>query len=131
MSLKAATKPTAFRVFLYALLAILAGTGIFLLFNFNPEEVDFFPRCPSQSLTGIDCPGCGSTRAMYHLLHLDIASAFARNPLLVLSIPVLGLMAWFPKITLYRATPWICFTIVVVYGVLRNVDGFPFDLLGP
>lgn len=68
---------------------------------------------------------------MYHLLHLDVAPAFLRNPLLVLSIPVLGLMILFPTLTLHRATPWISFAIVVLYGVLRNIDGFPFDLLGP
>ncbi len=128
---KAVTSSATLRISIYALLAILAGMGIFLLFNFNPEEVGFFPKCPSRALTGLDCPGCGSTRAIYHLLHLDIATAFARNPLLVLSIPVLVLMIRYPKIALHRSAPWISFFVVVLYGVLRNIDGYPFDLLGP
>lgn len=119
------------RISFYALLALLAGTGILLLFNHNPEEVGFFPRCPSRSWTGLDCPGCGSTRALYHLLHLDIATAIERNPLLVLSLPVLGIMICFPKIGLHQTAPWISLTILVAYGILRNIDGSLFDLLGP
>lgn len=37
----------------------------------------------------MQCPGCGSQRAVHHLLNAEIKQAFTLNPLLVLSIPYL------------------------------------------
>lgn len=37
--------------------------------------------CPWRQWTGWPCPGCGSTRAMLHLLDADVVGAFAWNPL--------------------------------------------------
>jgi len=39
------------------------------------------PPCPLKSLTGIPCPGCGTTRAALALAELDLAAAFAVSPL--------------------------------------------------
>ena len=39
--------------------------------------------CPVHELTGGYCPGCGSTRAMWLLLHGDIPGALRHNALLV------------------------------------------------
>jgi hypothetical protein len=33
--------------------------------------------CPFRNLTGLPCPGCGLTRAVYHLAHGDFRQAFA------------------------------------------------------
>ena len=35
----------------------------------------------------MQCPGCGSTRAFYQLLHLHPIAAFKLNPLMVLTLP--------------------------------------------
>ena len=40
-----------------------------------------FYRCPAKKLFGIDCPGCGLTRACLSALRLDFASAFEYHPL--------------------------------------------------
>jgi hypothetical protein len=37
--------------------------------------------CPFKRVTGVSCPGCGSTRAAMSLLHGDAAKAFAWNPM--------------------------------------------------
>lgn len=42
------------------------------------------PKCPTYTLTGIPCPGCGSTRATLALLHGDILQALWYNPLAIL-----------------------------------------------
>ena len=49
----------------------LTAVSIFLFF-FNPSSPanQFFPKCPFRLVTGWQCPGCGSTRALYQLLHL-------------------------------------------------------------
>ena len=41
----------------------------------------FFYRCPFKLITGIDCPGCGMTRAFKATVRLDFASAFEYHPL--------------------------------------------------
>lgn len=64
-------------------------TLVCLLFIFNPIKDQFFPRCPFLMLTGWQCPGCGSQRAIHCLLHFDLAQAFRFNQLLIISIPYL------------------------------------------
>jgi Protein of unknown function (DUF2752) len=39
------------------------------------------PACLFRSLTGLPCPTCGATHAVVALSRLDLASAFAANPL--------------------------------------------------
>jgi len=51
----------------------------------NPYQIEVFAPCPILTLTGWQCPGCGSTRALYSLLHGDVAQAFTMNPLLLAS----------------------------------------------
>ena len=66
------------------------GIGLIVLLfigMFDPAQFGMFPRCPFHWLTGWQCPGCGSQRALHHLLHLDIYQALLDNPLLVISIP--------------------------------------------
>ncbi len=57
--------------------------------KYSPLESAFFPPCPFRKMTGLLCPGCGSQRAIHHLLNLDIARAFRENMLLVIAIPYL------------------------------------------
>lgn len=40
-----------------------------------------FYRCPANKIFGIDCPGCGLTRACLSALKLDFRSAFEYHPL--------------------------------------------------
>jgi hypothetical protein len=64
---------------------------------------DFFDQgpslCLSKLLTGIECFGCGMTRAMMHLIHLEVRAAASYNKLCFVVFPVLsGLWAqWFLK----------------------------------
>ena len=82
------------------LAAGLAGAA--LLWHADPNAPgSLLPPCPFATLTGLFCPGCGATRALHALLHLDVAGAFAMNPLLVLCLPLLALFGlhfagWLP-----------------------------------
>jgi hypothetical protein len=51
-----------------------------------------FTVCLFKAMTGWPCPACGSTRAVGHLAHADVAGAFAMNPLATAAAVVVA--AW-------------------------------------
>ena len=51
-------------------------------------------------MTGLDCPGCGTTRAVLALTRGDVAAAFGHNAFMVASIPLLAIV-W---VCWYRAS---------------------------
>jgi hypothetical protein len=69
---------------------VLITVGCVLVFiyrEFNPEAILYFPKCPFMLLTGLECPGCGSQRAIHHLLNLEILPALKENTLMVIALP--------------------------------------------
>lgn len=76
---------------------VISASLIFLLIYFllNPQHNILFPKCPIYVLTGWQCPGCGSQRAIHCLLHFDFAQAFRYNALMVMSIPYLIVAFYF------------------------------------
>ena len=68
-------------------LGILFAALFFVFFFLDPAKIGIFPRCLFLRLTGYECPGCGSQRAIHHLVHLQIGQAFRENALFVLAIP--------------------------------------------
>lgn len=42
--------------------------------------------CQFKILTGLECPGCGTTRVCLSLLSLNVKTAFSINPILTISI---------------------------------------------
>jgi Protein of unknown function (DUF2752) len=111
--------------------AALALAGCVLLYFNDPRTSGIFPPCPFFWLTGFHCPGCGSTRALYSLLHGRIGAAIGFNPVLVFSIPVIGLLLLKPELGRKPWVPWCAFVVLVAHGVLRNIPVWPFVLLGP
>jgi len=56
---------------------VLWGIFVFLIGLF----IFFFYKCPIKLIFGVDCPGCGMTRAYKALLRLDLKSAFSYHEL--------------------------------------------------
>ena len=52
--------------------AIVLTAAIFLYSEFDPAGSVFWPKCPFHLLTGLECPGCGSQRAVHSLLNGDL-----------------------------------------------------------
>lgn len=46
--------------------------------------------CPIKLYFGVDCPGCGMTRAFAAVMQLDFAAAFHYNPRVVIVFPILA-----------------------------------------
>ncbi len=125
------------------MLPIAAVLGLVAFaFLFNPVTSGLYPICTFHQLTGLYCPGCGSTRALHALLHLRPADALSMNPLMVLSLPFVA--AWFlrdflrrrakrdgPHRVLHPAIIWSILALIIIYWVLRNIPHYPFNLLAP
>jgi hypothetical protein len=112
--------------------ASLAGTVI--LYQFPPEQYDFYPQCPVFRYLHVYCPGCGATRALAALLHGRIAEALHYNALVVMLVPVL--LSYFAvahwnargdKAFTWPRVPAIALAALLVvsaaFGVLRNFLG--------
>ncbi len=67
----------------------LIVAAIIIIYIFDPSTTNIYPRCPSKLITGYDCPGCGSLRALHALCHGDIATAWHFNPALFFAIPLI------------------------------------------
>lgn len=110
---------------------LLCVLAVWIYSQFNPEQYAFFPKCPFLQLTGWECPGCGSQRAIHDLLHGEIVSAFCHNALLVISIPFVilllvaqGLADKYP--TFHNSLNstrviWACFVVIMAWWVCRNI----------
>lgn len=103
--------------------------AIAVLYLFSPAQYPFYPRCIFHSLTGLDCPGCGSLRALHQLLHGNIAVAFWLNPLFVLLLSAAGLFLLRsrheknhqPTFT-SNVLLWLMLAGMISFAVLRNVS---------
>lgn len=80
------------RILMGVAVAIAAAALIALYGIFDPAE-GRFPRCPFLTLTGWQCPGCGSQRAAHALLHGNLAQAWGYNAVMVCALPLLALLA--------------------------------------
>lgn len=69
----------------WSIIGISIVLGIYYIFN--PIVDNVFPKCPFLALTGLQCPGCGSQRALHFLLHGELRQAFMSNAFLIIVIP--------------------------------------------
>src|SRR5215471_10447887 len=115
--------PIARKWIVAATVAGIAASGV-ILFHFDPEKAGFFPVCQFHQWTGLDCPGCGSQRALHALLHGQLITALHDNLLLILSLPLFGaLVVWFTwraklgrqPVVLVR--PWWAWCYVAAWAV--------------
>ncbi|MDR2481708.1 MAG: DUF2752 domain-containing protein [Spirochaetaceae bacterium] len=49
-----------------------------------------FPLCLFRLLLNKECPGCGTTRAVWSAMHLKFNQAYEYNKMIVLSFPLLA-----------------------------------------
>ena len=118
------------------LLAVAGFGGAAMVFFLNPTTHHFYPICQFHRLTGLNCPGCGMTRAVYALLHGEFLAALRDNALFVGTLGWVALrggwFAWnrrrgrangdfFPAKFL-----WLLLVIALGFTVLRNLPAFAF-----
>jgi len=123
-------------------LAIVLLGVLSMYFLWNPTNYSFFPKCPLYALTGIYCPGCGSQRAIYQIMHGNFIEGLRHNYLIVLLGVVLlyqGVLFVMHKLyqkSLYNIlhrplTVKIILVLILAFWVLRNIRFYPFTELAP
>ena len=99
------------------------------------------PPCPFRTLTGIYCPGCGSTRSLTCLIHGKFLQSLRYNPLVVIFLPILigGAAVYFYEQYTGRLVnrrfrfelSLAVLLLTVTLMVLRNIPLRCFDILRP
>ena len=75
------------------LAAVAIGlTAIIALYALLAPANPYFPRCLIRQITGFDCPGCGTQRAIHAILHGRWAQAWHYNAALFFAIPLIALL---------------------------------------
>lgn len=96
------------------------------------------PVCPTKALLGIDCPGCGSLRMLYSLMHGDLLAAARFNALGLVAVALLvwAFAAWtYGRLTGRRIRTWqhqrwaaaVTLGLTVAWFVVRNIPFPPFS----
>jgi hypothetical protein len=97
--------------------------------------------CPFKAWTGLDCPGCGATRAAHQLLNGHVLAAMDLNVMFVLAVPFVlwWLGTWLihalggPRLAGLRPSPTVlrvAVVVLVVFGIVRNLPVAPLRWLG-
>lgn len=138
-----ATRPSHARLGLGAPLVVaasatLACAAIWVADPTTPHGP--LPVCPTKALLGIDCPGCGSLRMLYSLMHGNVLAAARFN---ALGLAAVVLLVWAYLVWTYgRATgrhirgwqhwrwsPMVTLGLVGAWFVVRNIPVAPFNWL--
>lgn len=106
---------------------MLLVIGGWVLYTYPPVTSGFYPQCVFRQATGLDCPGCGITRALHALLHGRVREAFGYNPMLFAFMFVGGislpsfLRGETPRFFYARWFGWGAFFVLAGWWVLRNI----------
>lgn len=98
------------------------------------------PECPTRALLGVTCPGCGSARMVWALLHGDVPGALRWN---AFGVAALVLLVWtyavwvlarvparrLPRWQDWRWAPLVTLAVVVGWFVVRLLPMEPFGSL--
>jgi len=121
---------------------MLLTVAVFLLWRFDPRDFRI-PLCTFHSMTGLQCPGCGATRATHELLHGRLLSALRYNAFWMGVLPLAVYQAISESLRLARGRglkhdlthrPGLVIALAAVgllFAVLRNVPSYPWTLLSP
>ncbi|MER7332410.1 MULTISPECIES: DUF2752 domain-containing protein [unclassified Micromonospora] len=125
---------------LAALGCVAAGIGYALLSDPTRSAPDAAPTCLLKLTTGLDCPGCGGTRALWYVLHGDLPAAARHHFLFVFALPFLAYLfvAWagkqafgwrLPELQVSSKVIGVFLAVWMAFSVLRNLPWAPFTSL--
>ena len=125
------------RIIYTAAAALIAAAALLYIYFTGEGEGSGIP-CPIYKYTGFYCAGCGASRALRSILHLDFYRALRYNAVFTLSLPLIAL--YFSSVILSyivngedkvsKKIPvvivYIAAGVILLFGVLRNIPLFSF-----
>ncbi len=117
--------------------AFFAAAALIYLYFTGEGEGAGIP-CAFYQVTGFYCSGCGASRALRSILHLDFYRAFRYNAIFTVLLPFLAVYFCalgysyirFGEDRISGKIPikivWVLIIIAVVYGIFRNIPEFSF-----
>ena len=117
--------------------AFFAAAALVYLYFTGEGEGAGIP-CVFYQVTGFYCSGCGASRALRSVLHLDFYRALRYNAIFTLALPLMaayfGAVIFsyirFGKDKISGKIPmkiiWVIIVLAVIYGILRNIPAFSF-----
>ena len=116
------------------LLSIFAFLIIFIILM---NIYDIKLMCLFKEITGLLCPGCGTTRLLRSLFKLEIKKAFLYNPLVFILIPFIAIYFINQILFLIKGKSFlpkkmnnmfwnIALVLTIMFGILRNIPMFDF-----
>ncbi|PYC66449.1 hypothetical protein C7C45_25005 [Micromonospora arborensis] len=119
---------------------VAAGMGYALISDPADASPDATPTCLLKLTTGLDCPGCGGTRALWYVLHGDLPAAARHHFLFVFALPFLAYLfvAWagnqafgwrLPELRISSKVIGGFLAAWLAFSVLRNLPWAPFTSL--
>lgn len=116
---------------------LAAATGYVTIANPTESTADAPPTCLLKLTTGLDCPGCGGTRAFWYMIHGDLPAAARHHALFIFAVPFLVYVyvAWAGKRVFGKTLPSLRITPPMIgiflaawlgFSILRNLPWAPF-----
>ncbi len=113
------------RVYLCVILILL---GYYLLVT----NIDIGVNCIFRRLTGLKCPGCGSTRAVLCILRGDWAGSFKQNLMLIPELTFVGWAAVYSTVNFLKTgrgglnvkpdrAAYVFLAVLLIWWVVRNL----------
>ena len=120
----------------------LAATALTVLYFVDPTRHMLAPPCPYLTLSGLACPGCGLTRGFHRLFHGDVVGALDFNAMIPVFVAIFGFFYLslflvmvrgraFPTWSLSLPAIWGLLVLLLVFGFVRNLPYYPFNILFP
>lgn len=125
------------RIVIVLAAALFAAAALLYLYFTGEGEGAGIP-CVFHQVTGLYCSGCGTSRALRSVLHLDFYQALRYNAIFTLGLPAMAVYFGALGISYIRfgkdkisgkvpmAIVWIFIALALVYGILRNIPLFSF-----
>lgn len=109
------------------IIAMAAALAVAVLWAYDPAHSDWMPRCWWHTFTGLQCPACGTMRALHACLHGDIAAAWRFNYMLPVYLPlaagVIVLLARRPRSRLIAPLAAALAVLLLAWMIARNILG--------
>ena len=101
--------------------ALLLGAAAWFFFAVDPVHAPIYPHCMLHDWTGLQCPGCGTARAIHAFAHGRILEGIRYNPILLPLLVWAAVLIVRPAFARKRWVGWTTLAVLLAYTVLRNI----------